>query len=165
MVKIETRIRGAGLLAACLRRYAPVLSPSNSRKRIGELANYFDLLTGAPRPIGERSLCGIVPRLSATNFGRGSQPANGAATSKSTFRHKIEDDFCPSVRGVFAVCPGETNALETEFSRQRASSRSRGGAVYRLPLRPGPQLESLKALGISSGGQARGFKKGSGVSL
>jgi hypothetical protein len=153
MVKIETRIRGAGLRVVRLRRLAPALSPINSRKLVGE--------THAP------------------------------------FRHKIEDDFCPSVRGVFAVCPGETNALETEFSRQRASSRSRGGEVAcymdiwggaecnressvasalwpnileaskvtRLPLRPGPTLNQLKALGISSGGQAGRFEKGSGVSL
>ena len=155
MVKIDTRIRGAGLLVVRLRGHAPALSPSNSRKYARELAD-------------------------------------------STFRHKIEDASCPSVRGVFAVCPGETNALVSdELSRQRACSRSRGGEVaccmgaptncadflrsgtqrkdlwsiltagevHRLPLRPGPTLNQLKALGISSGGQAYRFEKGSGVSL
>lgn len=43
LVNIRSRIRGAGLLAACLRRYAPALSPSNSRKRIGELAHTFQV--------------------------------------------------------------------------------------------------------------------------
>lgn len=33
--RFSARIRGAGLLAACLCRYAPAPGPSNSRKRIG----------------------------------------------------------------------------------------------------------------------------------
>lgn len=35
------RIRGAGLLADCLRRYSPALGPSNSRKSIGEILAFI----------------------------------------------------------------------------------------------------------------------------
>lgn len=76
--------------------------------------------------------------------------------------------LCASVRGVSAGCPGETNALrKAEFPRQRAGSRSCGGDVYRLPLRPGPPRNDNKALGISleKWGQTGRFQEGSGVSL
>ena len=78
---------------------------------------------------------------------------------------KIEHGVCASVRAVSTGCTGETNALETEFSRQRAGSRSRGGEFVRLPLRPGPTRNHTKALGISSGVQTLRFQKGSGVSV
>lgn len=68
-------------------------------------------------------------------------------------------------------CPSETNALIAvggEFSRQRASSRSRRGEFYPLRLRPGLYLKSLKALGISGNtvvqGQTYRFEMGSRVS-
>jgi hypothetical protein len=94
-----------------------------------------------------------------------------AQLSNGTFHLKIEDDFCPSVRGVCNWCSGETNALSfaAEFSRQRASSRSRIAVKFirSYGLRPGPH-RNLKALGISvttTEGATGGFQEGSpGVS-
>jgi hypothetical protein len=96
-----------------------------------------------------------------------------AQLSNGPFRHKIEDAFRPSVRGVCNWCSGETNALSfaAEFSRQRASSRSRIAmwGIFYLPsrsqgLRPGPISNQLKALGISvttTEGATAGFEEGS----
>lgn len=94
----------------------------------------------------------IVSRLPLSR-----KPNGLIATPKNSFAfaRKIEHGICVSVRGGFTVCPSETNALNfVEFSRQRATSRCRGGVFVRLPLRPGP-ISNTKALGISEGEAAR----------
>jgi len=89
-----------------------------------------------------------------------------------TFRLNIEHVSCVSVRAVCNRCPGETNALAQtrELSRQRASSRSRWGAVSLISrIRPGLTSNHSKALGISGSTEARGqllgFEEGVRVCL
>lgn len=96
----------------------------------------------------------------------------GRAFLPTTYKQlKIERDFCANVRVGFNRCSGETNALaKSQFSRQRASSRSRGGYFPPPPtrVRPGPYLKYSKALGISvtTAGreQLSRFEKGNRVS-
>jgi len=68
------RIRGVGLLVVCLRRYAPTLNPSYSRKRIGENAVYI-----SPTTFGlqiERDFCASVRGCSTWHPGETNALAN-----------------------------------------------------------------------------------------
>jgi hypothetical protein len=201
MVKIDTRIRGAGLRVESLCRLTPALSPSYSRKLTGKFLGPF-------RHKIERGVCASVRGAACFKDARGFTH-NRSGIRTAVLREHAGITARPKDRGISSIlaasqtgCPGETNALETEFSRQRASSRSRGGefACYTgirgwlrpllcvsastrkpanilaagefapKPLRPGPHMNELKALGISTatvGGNGTDFlrfQEGSGVS-
>jgi hypothetical protein len=71
------------------------------------------------------------------------------ASSPKTLGLKSEHVLCASVRGCCTCYPGETNALAfSEFSRQRAGSRSRRGE-FALSDYVLVQTRINKALGIS----------------
>jgi hypothetical protein len=85
-----------------------------------------------------------------------------------TFGFKIEHDTCANVRSCFTVPKAEITAslLTCRFSGQRSASRCRAGqnifvCVFHAlqSLRPGPQLNPLKAVRIRSLGAETGLRR------